>query len=128
MKIHNGKINNLSHIELWGTGKAKREFLFVEDLAEGLIFLMNNYDNSEIINVGTGEDISISDLAKLMCEIIGYKGEIKFNENGIDGVERKVLNISKITKLGWQPLTSLEQGIKKAYNLYLRKDIKCIKR
>lgn len=121
MKIHNAKIHNLSHIELWGTGQPKREFLFAEDLAEALVFLMRNYDDTEIVNVGYGQDISILDLAKLMCEVIGYRGEIKFNTTEVEGVPRKVLDISKITKLGWKPKTPLRIGIKKAYNLYLQR-------
>lgn len=119
MKIHNAKVNDLPNIELWGTGKAKREFLFAEDLADALIFLIDNYNDSEIINVGTGRDICILDLAELMCEIMGYGGEIRFNINEAEGVQSKVLDISKITQLGWQPKTSLREGIKKAYSLYL---------
>ena len=117
MKIHNAKINNLPYLELWGTGKPMREFLYAEDLAEALIFLMNSYNSSEIINVGTGRDISILNLAKLMCKIIGYGGEIRFN-NKLDGIYRKVLDISKLIKLGWYPKTTLEEGIKKAYSMY----------
>jgi GDP-L-fucose synthase len=118
MKIHNALINNLPFIELWGTGGTMREFLFAEDLVDAMITLMNNYDDPEIINIGTGEDISILDLVKKMCQIIGYKGQIVFDNSKPDGVYRKVLDISKISKY-WQPSTSLEEGIRKAYNAYV---------
>ena len=119
-KVHEAKINNSESIILWGTGEPMREFLFVEDLAEALIFLMNNYNDSEIINVGTGKDISILDLTKLMCKIIGYDGKIIFDSSKPNGTMRKVLDVSKINKLGWEAKTSLEEGIKKTYQYFLK--------
>ncbi|MDD5589057.1 MAG: GDP-L-fucose synthase [Candidatus Nanoarchaeia archaeon] len=118
-KIHEAKINHSESITLWGTGEPKREFLFVEDLAEALIFLMNNYNESEIINVGTGEEISILELTKLMCEIIGYDGKIIFDSSKPNGTMRKVMDVSKINKLGWKAKTTLQEGIKKTYKYFL---------
>lgn len=118
-KIHEAKINHNEFITLWGDGTAKREFLFVEDLAEALIFLMNNYNESEIINVGTGQDCSILELTKLMCEIIGFNGQIKFDNSKPNGTFRKVMDVSKINKLGWKAKTTLRDGIEKTYKYFL---------
>jgi len=118
-KVHEAKINNKSSIEIWGTGKPLREFLFAEDLASALVFLMQNYDDGQIINVGPGKDIPILDLIKLMCKIIGYTGEIKHNLTKPDGTFRRVMDVSKINQLGWCAETSLEEGIRKTYQYYL---------
>lgn len=120
MKIHNAKINKDPHIELWGTGRPMREFLFAEDLADALIFLMKNYSDPDIINVGTGKDISLLELSELMCKIIGYKGDIVTDSSKPDGTFRKVMDVSKINKLGWKAKTSLKDGIAKTYQYYLK--------
>jgi GDP-L-fucose synthase len=120
-KFHEAKINNLPYVEIWGDGTARREFMYVDDLAEALIFLMDNYNNKEIINVGTGLDITISDLAILIKKIIGYSGDISYNTNMPNGTIRKLLDISKLTKLGYTHKISLEEGILRTYNSY-----KCI--
>ena len=118
-KIHDAKVNNLSNITIWGTGEPLREFLFVEDLADACVFLMENKFNETIINVGYGKDISILDLAQEIMEVINYKCDIELDSSKPDGTMRKVLDISKIKKLGWTPKTSLKDGIKKTYENFL---------
>ncbi len=115
-KIHEAKMSNVSSVEVWGTGRPKREFLHVDDLAEASIFLMNKYNKKEIINVGTGSDISIKELAELICEIVGFKGEIIFNTEKPDGTPKKQLNVSKLHELGWQHKIELKEGIQGVYN------------
>lgn len=99
-------------VELWGTGKPRREFLYEEDFADACLFLMEKYDSPELINAGTGEDISIRDLAKLIAKAIGFKGKIVFDAAKPDGTMRKLLDSSRIRRLGWKPKVSLEEGIK----------------
>ena len=119
-KFHEAKINNNPHVEIWGDGTPMREFLFVDDLAEACLFLMNNYNNSEIINIGTGEDTTIKDLAYLIKDIIGFKGNILFNSQMPNGTPRKLLDVSKLKDLGWQYKTSLREGIEKTYIDYVK--------
>lgn len=121
-KFHEAKINNKPSVEVWGTGAPKREFLHVDDLAEACLYLMETYSGNVSVNIGTGEDISIDDLAKMIKNITGYSGEIKWNTSKPDGTPRKLLDVSLIHRLGWKHSISLEQGIKKLYELkYLRK-------
>lgn len=119
-RFHEAKTNNAKEVVIWGTGTPRREFLYVDDLAEALIFLMENYEDSEIINIGVGEDIPIIDLAKLVARIVGYNGEIKTDTSKPDGTPRKLVDVSKITSMGWRPKTSLEEGIKLTYEWYLQ--------
>jgi len=120
-KFHEAKINNLSSVEFWGTGTPSREFLFVDDLAKALIFLMNNYDDcTQHINVGTGTDVPIKVLAEIIKTIVEYDGEIKWNNKYPDGTPKKLLNVDKIHKLGWYHETSLEDGIKKTYEWFAK--------
>ena len=119
-KFHLAKAENQPYTEIWGTGTPKREFLYVDDLAEAALFLMENYNDSEIVNVGTGEDISIKDLALLVKEIVGYSGDIKFDSTKPDGMPRKLLDISKLKNLGWEPKISLTEGIALAYQDFLK--------
>jgi len=114
-KIHSAKINNIPAVEVWGSGTPMREFLHVDDLAEACLFLMENYNESELVNIGTGTDISIKDLATLIMKVADYKGEIKFDSTKPDGTPRKLLDVSKLTGLGWKPKISLEDGIKMVY-------------
>jgi GDP-L-fucose synthase len=118
-KFHEAKIENKSQVEMWGTGKAKREFLHVDDLAEACVFLMDNYEDDEIINIGTGEDLSIADLAGIVKRVVGYQGEIVYDTSKPDGTPRKLLDISKIHNLGWKHKIDLERGIEEAYKWYL---------
>ena len=106
---------NYPYVELWGTGAPKREFLHADDLADVCIFLMKTYNEAGIVNIGIGEDIRIIDLAKLIAEITGYKGKIKFDATKPDGTPRKLLDISKLKALGWEASISLEEGIQKVY-------------
>ena len=114
-RFHTAKTNNLEKVEVWGSGKPLREFLYVEDLADACIFLAENYSSEEPINVGTGKEISIKDFAELIKNIVDFKGKIVFDKTKPDGVYKKVLNIQKINKLGWNPKTSLELGLTKYY-------------
>ncbi len=120
-KFHEAKIRQDEEVVVWGTGQPRREFLHVDDLAAACIFLMHNYDQSEIINIGTGKDISIADLAALVKNIMGYEGKIVYDHSKPDGTPRKLLDVSKITALGWQPQISLRQGIESTYRWFIRK-------
>jgi GDP-L-fucose synthase len=98
-------------VTVWGTGTPRREFLHVDDLADALVFLMNRYDEPEIVNVGYGQDISIAELAKLIAEVVGFNGELKFDSSFPDGTPRKLLDTTKLTSLGWQPRITLQAGL-----------------
>ena len=117
-KLHFAKIKNLENCTIWGTGKPKREFLFVDDLVDALIIISEYYDSIEPINVGSGEEIRIKDLAYLIKEIVKYNGKLIFDKSYPDGVMRKFLDSSKITKLGWKARIKLKQGLKRTYNWY----------
>jgi GDP-L-fucose synthase len=122
-KFHEAKINNQSSVEVWGSGKPLREFLFVDDLAKACIFVMNNHNIKELVNIGTGDDIEIAKLAQLIKKIIGFNGEIIFNSQMPDGTPRKLLNVSKINNFGWKAETKLEDGISKVYEWYVKNKI-----
>lgn len=115
-KFHTAKIENKPEIEIWGTGSPMREFLHVDDLADACYFLMQNDNDSTLINIGYGEDISIKDLALLVKEIVGYNGVLTFNTTKPDGTPKKLLDISKLKQLGWSPRISLKEGIEAVYN------------
>jgi GDP-L-fucose synthase len=117
-KFHDAKIKN-EVVQLWGDGIAKREFLHVDDLAEAVDFLIDNYDSDEAINIGTGKDISILELANLISEIVGYEGSIKWDTSKPNGTPRKLLDTSKINSLGWSPKISLTEGIATTYEWFL---------
>lgn len=110
--------NNSSEVVLWGSGSPKREFLHVDDLAIACIFLMNNYNSPEIINIGTGEDLSILELANIVGETVGYKGSIVWDKSKPDGTPRKLLDVSKVQALGWKHSIGLNEGIKRTYRWY----------
>ncbi len=110
----------VEEVTLWGTGAARREFIHVDDVAEALLFLMDSYETPEIVNVGTGIDVSIRDLAHLIAKEVGYKGEIKWDPSKPDGMPRKCLDVSKLNKLGFQPRIDLEQGIRQTIKEYLQ--------
>ena len=114
-KFHEAKISGSASVEVWGSGMPMREFLHVDDLADASIFLMNNYDEKEILNIGTGSDISIKDLAFLIAEIVEFNGKIVFNTEKPDGTPKKQLNVSKLHQLGWKHKIELEQGIRSVY-------------
>ena len=117
-KFHEAKLSG-QPVTVWGTGTPRREFLYVNDLAEACIFLMNCYDGEDIINIGTGLDISIKELAGFISEVIGYRGEIIFDTGKPDGMQRKLLDVTRINSLGWKAKTDLREGIEKTYKWYL---------
>ena len=117
-RFHEAKINNYPKVTLWGTGSPKREFLHVEDLANAGVFLMKNYSEESHINVGTGVDLSIRELANIICETVDYTGEIEFDSTKPDGTMRKVLDVSKIQNQGWSHKVDLREGIEKTYEWY----------
>lgn len=114
-KFHTAKTQNQAQVEIWGTGAPLREFLHVDDLAEACLFLMDNYNDELFVNVGSGTDISIKDLALLVKKIVGYEGELVFDTSKPDGTPRKLMDVSRINHLGWQHKISLEQGISRVY-------------
>jgi GDP-L-fucose synthase len=120
-KFHEAKINERETVEMWGTGTPRREFLYIDDLADALIYLSENYTSGEIINVGPGEDLSIKELGNIIKKIVGYKGEIVFNTKYPDGTMRKVMDTTRIKNMGWDPKISLEEGIRKTYEFYKKK-------
>ncbi len=119
-RFHEAKMNEAKQVVIWGTGSPKREFLYSDDLADACIFLMNNYDSSEIVNIGSGEEVSISELAHTVKDVIGYDGELVFDETKPDGTPRKLLDCSKIHAMGWRHAVTLREGIAKAYEDFLR--------
>ncbi len=119
-KFHEAKIFKKDSVIVWGTGKPYREFLHVDDLADACVFLMDNYSQSEIINIGTGIDLTIKELAELIKEITEFQGEILWDTEKPDGTPRKLLDISKISSLGWKPKINLRDGIKETYEWYVK--------
>jgi len=122
-RFHEAKEQGLPDVTIWGTGSPKREFLFADDLAEACYYLMMNYNEEGLVNVGTGHDISIKDLALLIKKIVGYQGEIKFDTSKPDGTPRKLMDVSKLQSKGWKYTTGLEQGIEMAYQDFLNKNL-----
>ncbi|QRY58666.1 GDP-L-fucose synthase [Sphingobacterium siyangense] len=121
-RFHEAKINQLPEVIIWGTGTPLREFLFSDDLADACVFLMNNYDEKQFVNIGIGEDLSIKALAELIKDVIGYKGTISFDSSKPDGTPRKLMDVSKLHALGWKHQVSLREGIQLAYADFLEKE------
>ena len=117
-RFHEAKLANVESISIWGTGTSRREFLHSSDLADAVLFLMENYDDSEIVNVGCGKDQTIKELAETIQEVVGYTGHLKFDSTRPDGTPQKILDISKINSLGWKPTISLREGLKQVYQWY----------
>jgi len=117
-KFHEAKVEEKEEVVLWGTGTPKREFLFVDDLADALLFLMKHYSGEEAVNIGTGEDVTIAQLAQIVKEVIGYNGKIVHDTTKPDGTPRKWLDVTKIHNLGWKHNTNLRDGITKVYEWY----------
>ena len=117
-RFHEAKLANVESISIWGTGTSRREFLHSDDLADAVLFLMENYDDSEIVNVGCGKDQTIKELAETIQEVVGYTGHLKFDSTRPDGTPQKILDISKINSLGWKPTISLREGLKQVYQWY----------
>ena len=118
-KAHEAKMSGAGEMIVWGTGTPRREFLHVDDLAAAVLFLLEQYNSSEIINVGCGEDISIRELAELICEVVGFRGELRWDRSKPDGTPRKLLDISRIKNLGWKPTIALRDGIARFYEWFL---------
>jgi len=119
-RFHEAKVSGVSKVVVWGTGTPRREFLYVDDLADACIRLMKTYSSGELVNIGSGKDITIAEFARVVALTVGYTGEINFDLSRPDGTPRKLLDVSRLAKLGWRASTSLEDGIKLAYQAFLR--------
>src|SRR5437762_819292 len=119
-KAHEAKMSGVGKMIVWGTGEPRREFLHVDDLAAAVLFLLEKYDSPEIINVGCGEDISIRELAELICDVVGFDGELAWDTTKPDGTPRKLLDVTKLRALGWQPAIPLRDGIAQTYEWFLK--------
>lgn len=119
-KIHDAKLKSDDVVELWGTGNPLREFLYSEDLADAVLFLLENYNSEVAINIGTGVEVKISELSSMIAKVVGFNGEIRWDHEMPDGTPRKLLDSSKIFEMGWLPKTDLETGIEKTYNWFLK--------
>lgn len=122
-RFHEAKDKGLPNVTLWGSGSPKREFLFADDLARACVYLMENYHEREFINIGSGEDLSILELAKIVQKIVGYTGEIRFDTSKPDGTPRKLMDVSKLTSLGWVPQVGLEEGIRISYQDFKNRNL-----
>jgi GDP-L-fucose synthase len=118
-KAHQAKMSGASELIVWGTGAPRREFLHCDDLAEALLFLLDHYDQPEIINVGWEKDVSIRELSEIICEITGFSGQIRFDRTKPDGTPQKLLSTAKLRKLGWEPKISLREGLRRTYEWFL---------
>ena len=118
-RFHVAKIAKDPKVVIWGSGISRREFLYVDDLAEAILWLMENYSDKEFLNIGTGQDVSIKDLAILIKSLVGYEGELVFDISKPDGMPKKLLDVSKLSALGWKSKTRLEDGLKKSYQWFL---------
>lgn len=118
-KFHQAKLSQAPHVTVWGTGTARREFLHVDDLADACLFLMQSYDSSEIINIGTGTDVTIIELAHLIKDVVGYEGEIELDPSKPDGMPRKLVDVSRLCGLGWHAKISLREGLRQAYQWFV---------
>ncbi|WP_040207246.1 GDP-L-fucose synthase [Neobacillus jeddahensis] len=122
-KFHEAKENNAPFVEVWGTGTPLREFLYSDDLADACVYLINTYSGNEIVNIGVGEDLPIKELAEKIKDVVGFKGEIQFDTTKPDGTPRKLVDVTKLNSLGWKATTSLEEGLKKAYQWFLENEL-----
>lgn len=118
-RFHEAKLSGAKSVSVWGTGTPRREFLYVDDMADACVHLMKTYSSGDLINIGTGEDIAIAEFARVVAEIVGYRGEISFDTSRPDGTPRKLLDIGRLEQLGWRATTSLHDGLKRSYEAYL---------
>ena len=121
-KTHEAKCSGADFVEIWGSGNPLREFLYVDDLADACLFIMENCDSAELLNIGTGSDLSIRELAQMIKDIVGFTGEIRFNTEMPDGTPRKLLDVSRLNALGWKPSKSLREGLTEAYRWYVQNE------
>jgi GDP-L-fucose synthase len=118
-RFHEAKLTGAASVVVWGTGTPRREFLYVDDMADACVHLMKTYSHAGMVNIGTGEDISIAEFARVVARVVGYAGEIRYDTSRPDGTPRKLLDVGRLTALGWRARTALEQGIRLAYTAYL---------
>ncbi|WP_167526381.1 GDP-L-fucose synthase [Bradyrhizobium huanghuaihaiense] len=118
-RFHEAKVSGAKNVVVWGTGTPRREFLYVDDMADACVHLMKTYSSAELVNIGTGEDVTIAEFARVVADIVGYSGEISFDTSRPDGTPRKLLDVSRLDKLGWRATTSLHDGLTRAYAAYL---------
>jgi GDP-L-fucose synthase len=118
-RFHESKQNGAATVTVWGTGKPRREFLFVDDLADACVFLLENYSGEQHINVGSGEEVTIAQFAALVAEVVGYRGKVVFDPSRPDGVPRKLLDSSKLAGMGWRARTPLRKGLERTYSSFL---------
>ena len=126
-RFHEAKVEGKDSVTCWGDGSPYREFLYVDDLANLCVFLMNNYSGNETVNAGTGKELSIKELTELVAKIIGYNGDIMWDTSKPNGTPRKLLDVSKATKLGWKYKIELEEGIRLAYQDFLSKPVRAVR-
>ena len=119
-KCHEAKVNNEREVVIWGTGSPRREFLHVDDLADACVYLMEHYDGREIVNIGVGEDLTIRDLAEMIARVVGFEGKLRFDTSKPDGTPQKLLDVSRVNRLGWRAKIPLEEGIGKTYTWYAK--------
>jgi GDP-L-fucose synthase len=118
-RFHEAKINNASTVVVWGTGKPRREFLYADDFADACVFVLKHYSGLQFINIGVGEDITVADLARTVAEVVGFRGNITYDASKPDGMPRKLLDVSRLSGLGWRAKTSLPEGLRRAYSEFL---------
>jgi GDP-L-fucose synthase len=118
-KVHEAKRDGAKEVSVWGSGTPRREFLHVDDLADACFFLLENYDSPEIVNIGCGEDVSIRELAEIVCEVLGFEGSLVFDISKPDGTPRKLMLVGRLLALGWKPRIALKDGIRDAYDWFL---------
>jgi GDP-L-fucose synthase len=119
VKMHRARMSGAPTVELWGSGTPRREFLYVDDLADALVYMMKHYSEAEHLNVGTGQDITIRELAELVARVAGYTGSFVYDSSKPDGTPRKVMDVSRLSALGWRAPTPLEEGFRHAYRWYV---------
>jgi GDP-L-fucose synthase len=118
-KAHEARLARAPEMVVWGSGTPRREFMHVDDMADAAVFLMSHYDEAEIINVGVGTDVSIRELAEIVCRVVGYNGRLVFDTSKADGTPQKLLDVSRLHALGWRAATGLEQGIAATYEWFV---------
>lgn len=122
VKMHRAKVSKAAEVEVWGSGKPRREFMFVDDLADALVFLMQHYSGESHVNIGTGQDITIADLAALIKDVVGFAGALRYDPGQPDGAPRKLLDVSMLYQLGWASKVALREGLERTYRAYLHEN------
>ncbi len=125
-KFHTAKVTGADHVEVWGTGSPRREFLHVDDLADACFFLLRNYDEEMFVNIGTGEDLTIKELAELIKDIVGFQGELRWNTEKPDGTPRKLMDVSRLHNMGWKHQIGLREGITSVYQEFAKSELAAV--